>query len=144
MKTFLFITWSLFAMSSCKTLANNLTVNITNIKPEKGGQLMVMVFGEQGYPKKHEQAIQMQIVKTLKPELSLEFDVPLEDVAIKVLHDEDSNGKVTKNWTGIWPKEGLGFSNNQKVSITGVPTFKASKIRLNSEVTEETIAVKYP
>ena len=50
------------------------------------------------------------------------------ELAFKVLHDEDSNNKVTKNWMGIWPREGLGFSNDTVMGVAGPPGFDAAKV----------------
>ena len=56
------------------------------------------------------------------------FTTDRDHVAVKVHHDEDGDTKVTKNWTGIYPAEGLGFSNKQRVTFTGPPSYKKSKI----------------
>lgn len=144
MKIHLPLLWSLILMSSTPALAHNLIINITNIKPEKSGQLLVMVFEEQGFPKQHEKAIEIKTLTGLTPTMQVSFELTQDTVAIKVLHDEDSNGKVTKNWTGIWPREGLGFSNQQKVGLTGVPRFQASKIELASGNNQHTVELRYP
>lgn len=67
-----------------------------------------------------------------------------ENIAIKIHHDENRDGKVTKNWTRIWPKEGLGFSNGQKLTLTGPPNFKKSKLSKEQLKAELIIAVRYP
>lgn len=64
------------------------------------------------------------------------------DFAVVVLHDEDMNGKVTKNWTGYIPKEGLGFSAGVTI-LGGVPTFHKARIRFKRYETIE-ISMRYP
>ena len=127
MKTSLVTVWSLLTMLSQPVVANTLTVTVNGIETHRGGQIMVMVFAEPGFPKNHEKALIIKSAKDLKDTMTFSFDIDEQEVAIKVLHDENSDGKVTKNWTGIWPKEGLGFSNGQKVSLSGVPKFNKSK-----------------
>src|ERR1043165_172855 len=43
-------------------------------------------------------------------------DVPYGDYGIAVFHDENSNGKMDKNFLGI-PQEPYGFSNNVRVTF---------------------------
>jgi uncharacterized protein (DUF2141 family) len=49
--------------------------------------------------------------------------------AMSVIYDEDSNGKLNKNFLGI-PTELVGFSNNAK-GMFGPPSFKAAAIELS-------------
>ncbi|QXQ08566.1 DUF2141 domain-containing protein [Sphingosinicellaceae bacterium] len=68
--------------------------------------------------------------------------VPLApgDYAVSLLHDENGNGKLDKNFLGI-PKEGVGFSQNPKISF-GPPTYAASKFDMVGPQTEA-IRMKY-
>ena len=50
--------------------------------------------------------------------------------AIKVLVDNNDNGKMDLNFFGI-PKEQFGFSNNV-LGILGVPKFEKASFKLNS------------
>lgn len=50
--------------------------------------------------------------------------------AIKVLVDNNDNGKIDLNFFGI-PKEQFGFSNNV-LGILGVPKFEKASFKLNS------------
>ena len=50
--------------------------------------------------------------------------------AIKVLVDNNDNGKIDINFFGI-PKEQFGFSNNVR-GILGVPKFEKASFKLNS------------
>ena len=50
--------------------------------------------------------------------------------AIKVLVDNNDNGKIDLNFFGI-PKEQFGFSNNVR-GILGVPKFEKASFKLNS------------
>ncbi|WP_295892603.1 DUF2141 domain-containing protein [uncultured Vibrio sp.] len=124
-------------------------ITVTGIEHDRGGNIIVFVFSEDGFPKKHDLAIQQQTQKAKADTMQFLFDmseVELNkgEVAIKVLHDEDENGQVTKNWTGIYPAEGLGFSKQQKVTLTGAPVYKHSKIDVTELASGLTIEMNYP
>lgn len=120
------------------------TVSIEGIEVERGGNILLLVFSEVGFPKQHEQALQLITVKADTEKKWLSFHTEREELALKVLHDEDENGKVTKNWTGILPAEGLGFSNNQKIGLTGPPGYKKSKVSLSDDSSAFSIQLRYP
>jgi uncharacterized protein (DUF2141 family) len=64
-------------------------------------------------------------------------DLPQGTFAVSVLHDENGNGKMDKNFVGM-PKEGYGASNNPKKKKRA-PTFDEAKFSLNS--TGQTIEI---
>lgn len=107
------------------------------------GQILILVFLESGFPKDHSKAIYSSKVVPEKSEMIIPVKVPSNmGFSIKVLHDEDMNGMVTKNWTGYLPKEGLGFSAGITI-LGGVPTFQKAKIEfVENEMIE--ISMRYP
>jgi uncharacterized protein (DUF2141 family) len=50
--------------------------------------------------------------------------------------------RVTKNWTGLIPKEGLGFSAGVTI-LTGPPSFRKAKIKFAENQPVE-ISMRYP
>jgi len=78
-----------------------------------------------------------------KSTLVVNFDDVPEVFAIKVHHDEDGTGQVSKNWTGIIPSEGLGFSNNARVRF-GPPNFKQAKLELKLDLEPVKVNIIYP
>ncbi|MCF6257968.1 MAG: DUF2141 domain-containing protein [Gammaproteobacteria bacterium] len=144
MNKFFVILYGVFMLSTDNAWATELKIKVNNIDIKRGGNIIVMIFGEEGFPKKHEMAIFTQSKKSQHEMMEFIFDVNVEALAVKVLHDENGDGKVTKNWTGIWPKEGLGFSNDQKISLKGAPKYKNSKLlkeQLNDGIN---ISIIYP
>lgn len=126
------------------SMASTLKVEVKGIDPKKGGQVIVFIFSKKGFPKLHSEAIARSVQLAEKENLFFDFaDVP-EEFAIKVLHDEDQNGEVTKNWTGLIPKEGLGFSKDQKIGIFGPPKYENCKLVLNSTSSPIIISIVYP
>lgn len=122
-----------------------IAIEISGISVEKGGNLIVLVFGHDGFPVKHEKALLTQTKNVSGDRMTFTFNSPSADeLAFKVLHDEDSNNKVTKNWTGIWPREGLGFSNGAAMSTVGPPGFDAAKISRSEAIKGVKMRVIYP
>ena len=67
-------------------------------------------------------------------------DVPYGDYGIAVLHDENSNGKMDKNFLGM-PLEPYGFSNNLRVTLRA-PKWEKGKVAVTNPTTEISIEVK--
>ena len=141
---FIFTLIVLFAFSMEGALAKEIVVAITGIDIDKPGNIIVFLFGEQGYPKVHENALQSITLKAGQPNLEVQFEIVPDEFAIKVLHDEDETGSVTKNWTGIIPSEGLGFSNKQKLGMFGPPDYEDSKLYLSDIKEPISIQMIYP
>ena len=121
-----------------------LAVTITGIEPQRGGYIEVYIFGKVGFPKQVEQAVQGKRASAATESLVFHFDIEMQEFAVKVLHDADSNEKVTKNWTGIIPSEGLGFSNGKTLGLTGPPSYRQCKVKLNKQTKNMNITLRYP
>ncbi|NOY72665.1 MAG: DUF2141 domain-containing protein [Gammaproteobacteria bacterium] len=144
MNKFYVILFGVFMISANNTWATDLKIKVNNIDIKRGGNIIVMIFGEEGFPKKHEMAFFTQSKKLRNETMKFSFDVNMEELAVKVLHDENGDGKVSKNWTGIWPKEGLGFSNDQKISLKGAPKYNNSKLLKEQFKDGINISITYP
>lgn len=135
-------------LMTINTMAQAIEINIevTGINVNRGGNVIVMIFGKNGFPKVHKQALAAQTKRanTDRLEFTLTFNTLESEFAVKVLHDENGDKKVTKNWTRIFPKEGLGFSNGQRISLTGPPTFNRSKLSRGQFNAVLEIPVRYP
>lgn len=132
-------------LSTIGLMSTELNVTVDKIDTTRGGDIRVYVFKEKGFPKVHKEALMFEVKVANKEELSFTFEVPddVEELAIKLFHDENSDGKVTKNWTGFIPKEGLGFSNNQEMNF-GPPSYKDCKLSKEEFKNKQTISVIYP
>ncbi|MCG7923245.1 MAG: DUF2141 domain-containing protein [Candidatus Thiodiazotropha lotti] len=125
-------------------LAKDITVRVINIDTTRPGNIMAMVFGSEGYPIKHGKALEIQNKKAENVEIIFRFNMTQKSFAIKILHDEDETGKTSKNWTGIWPSEGLGFSNGAKLGLTGAPSFKNARLDLDGIEGDIIVPIIYP
>jgi len=124
--------------------ATEVKIQVSGIDTKRGGNIAVMIFGKNGFPKAHDKALFVQETNSLQETMSFVFNLTLKEFAVKVWHDENQDGKVTKNWTGIYPKEGLGFSNSQKVGFTGPPSYKKSKVSKKQSLSGLKISIRYP
>jgi uncharacterized protein (DUF2141 family) len=121
---------------------SEMTLKVEEIEIERGGELAVFVFLKQGFPIKHEMALKKYRFRVVHSEHNLTIEVPNIPFALKVQHDADGSGKVTKDWTGLIPAEGLGFSSGARLGF-GPPSFKAARM-MRPESGESRIAVIYP
>jgi len=131
-------------LAASSASATEFQVTVSNIDVARGGQIIVFVFGEEGFPKAHEQALVRLVDDQLKPTMNFSFSVEMDEIAVKVLHDENKDGKVTKNWTGIYPAEGLGFSNDQTIGLTGPPKYRNARVSNVQFRKGLNITIQYP
>lgn len=118
-------------------------ISLRNIDTERPGQIIVFIFLKSGFPKDHAQAIRSYTYAPAAAEMAIVVEVPSSaEFAVKVLHDEDMDSRVSKNWTGYIPKEGLGFSAGATI-LTGAPSFRRAKINSAASQTIE-ISMRYP
>lgn len=99
-----------------------------------GGEIGVAVFNQKtGYPIQIEHAYEAEWVALEKDQTSVtvEFDsLPDGEYAVSVMHDENGNRKLERSGVGF-PKEGVGFSNDQRVTLKA-PGYEKSKFTLSS------------
>lgn len=98
----------------------NLSIN--EIEYKRGGKICVYVFLEDGFPVKHDKSLKKLCYDATQSTMQTEIQVPNIPFAIKIHHDEDASGTVTKDWTGFIPAEGLGFSSGAELGF-GPPSF---------------------
>lgn len=124
-----------------------ISIEVSGIDVGRGGNLILLVFGSDGFPVKHEKAFLTQTAKVQNEQMSFEINEPVPsyaEMAFKVLHDQDANNKVTKNWTGIWPSEGLGFSNGARMRSFGPPGFDDAKLSRVQIINGVKVRMIYP
>ena len=118
-----------------------LTIRVVGIRNGKGKIGIALFQNADGFPDNTSNALRQQSVNIDPTTLSAQVvfsDVPQGSYAVSVLHDENLNGKLDKNFVGI-PKEGYGASNNP-AKKRRAPTFDEAKFSLNAP--EQTIEIK--
>jgi len=141
-----FFYFIIFLLPTITVMAEDkVVVKVTSVDVNRGGNLIILVFGNNGFPIQHKEALVTQTINVSKETMMVTFPIPQKkELAIKVLHDEDLNNRVTKDWTGIWPHEGLGFSNGKSMGMFGPPSFMQAKISRESALTGVDLNIVYP
>jgi uncharacterized protein (DUF2141 family) len=67
--------------------------------------------------------------------------LPPGNYGVAVIHDENRNAKLDRNFIGI-PKEGFGFANNPHVGMSA-PPFAAAIVHVQCPATETAIHMQY-
>lgn len=118
-----------------------LVVTVTGLKPLKGDLYIALHQRPQFF-----QVPDSAFMKTIIPvdadtETVLFNNVPDGRYALAVYHDENLNGLIDVNEIGV-PKEGYGFSYNQKAS--GKPKFEQAAFDLSRNDTIEMKMIYHP
>ncbi len=108
-----------FAQTECPSV----NVKIQNISNSTGVIACAIFESGEGFPDKFLKfASKVMISQIRGKDASFEFsDIEPGKYAIAVIHDENHNGKLDKNFFGI-PKEGYGFSSGAEVAMSA-PSF---------------------
>lgn len=132
--------WLAFVLfSSFKELQNSysLTVNVENLRNSKGVVQYIIYDSEVNFPdqdlksfykKGKAEIVDNRSTFTVK-------NLPRGEYAVHILHDENKNGKTDIGF--IKPKEGIGFSNYQSITLRNRPNFSKASFELNADKTVE-------
>lgn len=103
-----------------------IVVTITNLKTTKGELRCALFRSADGFPRKPERAA-FRIVGGIEGKTGrcVFADIPPGPSAITVIHDENNNKKLDMRM-GLIPTEGIGWSNNPKVSF-GPPSIAQAR-----------------
>ena len=97
------------------------------------GEVGIAVFNtKKGFPIHIEHAYATEWIPLKEDQKSVMAtfnSLPPGEYAISVLHDENGNRKMDRTTTGF-PKEGVGFSNDQRVTLKA-PGYQESKFYLS-------------
>lgn len=121
-----------------------LTVNVSGIHNAQGKVLVTLYDKPAGFPDTPKNALRRELVDIDAKALTAKAvfaDVPAGDYAIAVLHDENGNGDMDKNFLGI-PKEGHGASNNPSPTMRA-PNFDEAKFTLSAPAKTLDVKLEY-
>ena len=119
---FMIIIPTLLTTGASAVAWSKLGLSINEIEHKRGGEICVYVFLKDGFPVDHDKSLKKFCYEATQSNIQIEIPVPNFPFAIKIHHDEDISGTVTKDWTGIFPAEGLGFSSGAQLGF-GTPSF---------------------
>lgn len=133
------------ALSSAAEAAykGNLTVQVSNLRSQKG-QLCIKLFSSsQGFPEGSESGVKRQCSKITDNPMTFTFNnLTSGNYAVAVFHDSNGDGKLNRNSLGM-PTEGYGFSNNPAYSRTGPPKYGEAVFLLVGANTNVQIRLRY-
>lgn len=117
---------------------SSLEIELSGLRNEKGHVLVSLFRDDSGFPDDASKAVYKLRLSIVSNKAIANFnELPNGVYAVAVLHDENDDLKMEKNFLGL-PKEGYGFSNNA-MRLTGPPSFKEAGF--NHE-TRQTIEIK--
>jgi uncharacterized protein (DUF2141 family) len=121
---------------------SKLEIRITGMR-STNGKISVNLFNkEDGFPDDPETSYAWKTVNIDPDTVVIVFeDLPYGEYAVSVLHDENSNGIMEKNFLGI-PKEGFAFSNNYAPKIMS-PSFSDAMFVLDQALMKAELKVLY-
>lgn len=120
--------------------SSELKVSFEGLRNSKGKILYLLFKNEKGFPDDATKSIFQGEILASEASAGISLNLDEGNYAMTLIHDENENGKLDKNFIGI-PKEGFGFSNNPLI-LFGPPSFAKAVFKLEGE-TFINIKVKY-
>jgi uncharacterized protein (DUF2141 family) len=118
-----------------------LDLHITGFRDNTGAAGGLVFTSPAGWPENIADTIVHGGVPIDGRQAQLTFRVPPGRYAAVVIHDENSNMKLDRNFFGI-PKEGFGFSNNPRVAFS-TPSFQSAEVPVACPETHLEIKLNY-
>lgn len=126
-------------LSAAVTAQSKIEVKVTNIREPKGNILIALFNNEGDFLEK---AVQSKTIKADGKTVTILFEnLAAGDYAVSVIHDENGNGELDKNFMGI-PREGFAFGNNS-MGTFGPPAFEKAKVTLDGKPVFQEVELKY-
>jgi len=139
--TFSFFIFVVFSSSFAQKTTYNLDIEIKGLKNTNGQLMISLSKGKEGFPHNNYYK-QLYFTDFTSPDFNLTIkDIPNGNYAVSLLHDEDSNGKMTRNLIRI-PKEGFAFSRNYKV-VLRAPKYKEANFEIDTIKKPIVIKIQY-
>jgi|TARA_R110000851_G_scaffold73095_3_gene161385 uncharacterized protein (DUF2141 family) len=128
-----------FAQTPCP----GIHVKILDIRNSKGAVACALFEAPNGFPTEFlRYATNIMMIKIRDTKARCDFlDIPPGTYALAVIHDENMDGELRTNWLGV-PKEGYGFSNDAKASMSA-PSFEAASFTYDGQKLDLTIKLNY-
>lgn len=118
-----------------------LRIHVTGFRNDKGKAGGVVFASPAGWPEDRSKAVAHGGFDIHDRQVTEEFQLPPSRYGVAVIHDENENQKLDRNFLGI-PKEGFGFANNPRVMLSA-PSFQAASTEVACPATEIQIRLIY-
>lgn len=125
------LSWSssLGAQTAPAAKTGQVIVEIVGVHSSQGQVYVAMYCGKAGFPGDMKKACASKFADAKKGRMRLVFDaVPAGEFALSMIHDENSNRTLDRNFLGI-PKEGWGASRDAKANF-GPPSYSDAVLKL--------------
>ena len=121
---------------------NTIKVDVVGLHSNDGEVYCALYSSADGFPDGFAKAASTTKAGITNEQAACEFRaIAPGDYAISVYQDENSNGKLDRNFVGM-PKEGVGASNDAKGSF-GPPKFADARFSYKGGTQELTIHMRY-
>lgn len=138
----LLIAGCMFFKTHMQASGTSVTIEVTNLKNNKGHVLISLYDDKESFPDNAEKAAGKGKAAIKGGVATITFrNLKPGRYAVAVLHDENENLKMDFNLVGM-PKEGYGFSNNAK-GMLGPPSFAKAAFAVNNEEEKVKIRISY-
>lgn len=118
-----------------------LRIHVTGFRNDKGKAGGVIFASPAGWPEDQSRTVVHGGFDIHNEQATEEFELPPGRYGVAVIHDENANQRLDRNFMGI-PKEGFGFANNPRVKLSA-PSFQAASAEVTCPVTEIQIRLIY-
>jgi uncharacterized protein (DUF2141 family) len=113
--------------------AARLTISVEGVRNAEGVVGVLVFNSPQGWPENVDAAVRAKAVPARAVVTTLAIDdIPRGTYAVVVLHDENKNQKLDRNFVGR-PREGWGMSNNPKARASA-PSFRRAQIAVRRDM----------
>ena len=118
---------SIFFISSI--IAAELYLDVSGFQPVQGDAIVAIYHDADGFPENVSKAFYLHSMTIEDDSLMIHLpDLELApELAIMVIHDEDSNGDLNHNFRGF-PSEGVGMAWPKGIVVNSKPTYDKVKI----------------
>lgn len=119
-----------------------LEILVAGVRSARGSVRVKLVQGDAGFPGSDDGVVEKRRTPAEAGAVRFHLDtLPYGEYALVVLHDEDDDAALGRDWLGL-PTEGLGFSSGARVRF-GPPSYEEARFRLASPRTEMRIEMQY-
>jgi uncharacterized protein (DUF2141 family) len=120
-----------------------LTVYIEGLRNSTGTIDMLVFDQSQGWPDEIPYSLRKFEVPAVEGNMTMKVpDLPAGDYAVIVVHDENLNRRIDKDWRGV-PIEQWGMSNNPRVYMS-TPAFHRAKFHMQGDMEVHVPMKLYP
>jgi uncharacterized protein (DUF2141 family) len=141
MKLLLLFFAFIFSITLSAQTSSSVQVNIQEASSDRGMIRVLLFSGAAGFPDQVGKAVKSFSLPPKNKQVAFTItDLVPGTYALAVIHDQDSNGKLSSNAVG-YPIEKFGFSNNPKVYFSP-PSFEKASFVLGKTPVKVTISLR--